>query len=546
MKFLHKGTLPQHLPFSEFLRDPRASKAHALVVGEDVSYSQSPLLQQPHWNGLGDGSCPYIAVSVSKSDIESFNNWLRTSATVGCNITLPYKQAMVGLASSLSQEAERLGVVNTLRREPDGMFSGHNTDPEGVRYALRSVADRLFGVNAVVFGGGGASSSICLALEQLGISKLLVVRRDVSVPWEFDSTQCMIEQVEYDQWASWASLHKPALFVNATPLGLKGHYEGQSPVKDHELSLLREAIGFDVVYNPLVTPFLSQIQSQSGQTIGGMDMLIGQASASFALWTGAPFKDLDRVGYRMSLHATWDAIEPQWSGLANPGGQVEALFVSRNHDADARRWLGEQGWTDEAPESLRSLYPEVAWCDQVHGSDLLHVSQAGKGSMPCDGLWTMERNLTLAIRIADCAAILLADPATGWIAALHAGWRGAVADILPQALKIATQQGVDLRDLRFWLSPCIGATAFEVGPEVAAQFPDQFVVQEGATTHPHVDLKAFLVHQAVEAGLEPSNIDLDWDACTRTESERYWSYRALGDDAGRMVALLQSRDTYEG
>ena len=158
----------------------------------------------------------------------------------------------------------------------------------------------------------------------------------------------------------------------------------------------------------------------------------------------------------------------------------------------------------------------------------------------------MERNLTLAIRVADCAAILLADPKTGWIAALHAGWRGAVAGILPQALKIATEQGVDLRELRGWLSPCIGAAAFEVGPEVAAQFPDEFVLKGGTSTHPHVDLKAFLVHQAVDAGVEPSNIDLDWDACTRTESERYWSYRALGEDAGRMVALLQSRDSYEG
>jgi YfiH family protein len=248
----------------------------------------------------------------------------------------------------------------------------------------------------------------------------------------------------------------------------------------------------------------------------------------------------------MGFHTEWDAIEPQWNGIAQPNGHADALFIPRNQDADARRWLGEEGWTDETPRLLQDMYPQVAWCDQVHGSDLVHVTQAGKCSTPCDGLWTMESNLTLAIRVADCAAILLADPKTGWIAALHAGWRGAVAGILPQALNIATQQGVDLRNLLGWLSPCIGAKSFEVGPEVAAQFPDDFVVQQGSHGNPHVDLKAFLVQQAIGAGLEPSNIDLDWGACTRTESERYWSYRALGEDAGRMVALLQSRESYEG
>ncbi|MDR9446985.1 MAG: laccase domain-containing protein [Balneolaceae bacterium] len=546
MKFLHKGTLPTHQRFPEFLRDPRASIAHALVIGEDVSYSYSPRLQQPHWNGLGDQSCPYLAVSVEKSEVVAFKQWLRTSSTVGCNITLPYKQTMVDVASHLSPEAARLGVVNTLKREPDGTLSGHNTDPDGVRYALRSVADHLQGAKVVLFGAGGATSSVCLALEQLGVTHLLIVRRDVGVPWEFESTQCTVEQVSYDQWADWASRHQPALFVNATPLGLKGHYEGQSPVKDHEVTLLEQAIGFDLVYNPTQTPFLSQIQHQGGHPVGGLEMLIGQASASFALWTGSPFQDLERVGQRMAIHTQWDVIEPQWNGVATPKGQVEAQFLTRNQDADARRWLGEGGWTDHAPPSIRALHPQVAWCEQVHGHNIEHVTQGGKYRAPCDGLWTMEPNLTLAIRVADCAAILLADPKTGWMAALHAGWRGAVAGILPRALDIATHQGVDLGTLRGWLSPCIGASAFEVGPEVATQFPEEFVVHDEPDGNPHVDLKSFLVDQALSAGVEPSNMDLDWGACTLTESERYWSYRALGEDAGRMVAYLQNHESNEG
>ena len=543
MKFLHKGTSPQHVHLPEFLKDPRASRPHVLVVGEDVSYSRSPSLQQPHWNGLEGEHVPYIAVSVPKQEIESFKEWLKTSSTLGCNITIPYKKEMMSVATTLSSEAQRLGVLNTLRREPDGQLSGHNTDPKGVIYALREVKERLVGTHAVIFGGGGASSSICLALEQLGVQKILVVRRDVSVPWSFLSEQCDIEQLGYEDWVEWAKRHQPGLFVNATPLGLKDHYEGISPVKEHETSVLQGAIGFDAIYTPAKTPFLSQIRAQGGTPIGGMDMLIGQANASFELWTGTPFEDVNRVEHRMALHSDWDIIEPQWNGLQLPHGVIESQFFTRNTSLDTRVWLTEEGWSKEVPSALKVLHPNVAWCDQVHGSDLLNVSTAGKAPRSCDGLWTREPNLTLAIRVADCVAILLADPHTGWIAALHAGWRGAIAGILPNALAIAVEQGVKIESLRGWLSPCIGAAKFEVGPEVAASFPAQFVSEPKQGGNPHVDLKAFLVHQAVEAGCNEAQLDLDWSACTRTDPTRYWSYRAMGEKAGRMMALIQTRET---
>ena len=543
MKFLHKGTLPQHVHFTEFLKDPRASRPHVLVVGEDVSYSRSPLLQQPYWNGLEGESIPYIAVSVPKQDTEPFKEWLKTSSTLGCNITIPYKQEMMSVATTLSSQAQRLGVLNTLKRESNGQFSGHNTDPEGVIYALKAVKDKLVGAHAIIFGGGGASSSVCLALEQLGVRKILVVRRDVSVPWSFSSTHCDIEQLGYNEWMTWAKRHQPSLFVNATPLGLKGHYEGISPVKEHETSVLQDAIGFDAIYTPAKTPFLTQIQDQGGIPIGGMDMLIGQANASFELWTGAPFQDVSRVENQMALHSDWDIIEPQWNGLHMPHGAIESQFFTRNTNLDTRVWLTEEGWSKEVPSSLKALHPNVAWCDQVHGSDILNVSKVGKAPRACDGLWTRETNLTLAIRVADCSAILLADPNTGWIAALHAGWRGAVAGILPKAIAIAVEQGVSIENLRGWLSPCIGATQFEVGPEVAASFPPKFVSESKQGGNPHVDLKAFLVHQALEAGFNEAHLDLDWSACTRTDSTRYWSYRAMGEKSGRMIALVQNRET---
>jgi len=78
---------------------------------------------------------------------------------------------------------------------------------------------------------------------------------------------------------------------------------------------------------------------------------------------------------------------------------------------------------------------------------------------------------------------------------------------------------------------------------VAASFPAQFVSEPKQGGNPHVDLKAFLVHQAVEAGCNEAQLDLDWSACTLTDPTRYWSYRAMGEKAGRMMALIQTRET---
>lgn len=178
----------------------------------------------------------------------------------------------------------------------------------------------------------------------------------------------------------------------------------------------------------------------------------------------------------------------------------------------------------------------VAYADQVHSNRVQVVNEGGTYSAT-DGLITTLPGLTLVIQVADCAAVLLWDPINYVVGAFHAGWRGAVAEILPKGLQIMRQQGADIQALNAFISPCLSFENFEVGTEVADQFPTEFV-DYNQFSKPHVDLKRFLVHQLAEEGMKTGQIEVRKE-CTIDDPNHFYSYRREGDDSGRMMALIR-------
>jgi len=183
------------------------------------------------------------------------------------------------------------------------------------------------------------------------------------------------------------------------------------------------------------------------------------------------------------------------------------------------------------------LDPEwVAYADQVHSNRIQVVTEGGTYPST-DGLITQIPGLTLGIQVADCAAILLWDSTNKVIGALHAGWRGAAGDIVPMGIEKMLEQGADPNTMGAFVSPCISLRNFEVGQEVADQFPDEFVDYK-SYTKPHIDLKGFLKHQITEAGVFQDQIEIS-EQCTIDEADNFYSYRREGDKSGRMLALIQ-------
>jgi YfiH family protein len=179
---------------------------------------------------------------------------------------------------------------------------------------------------------------------------------------------------------------------------------------------------------------------------------------------------------------------------------------------------------------------------QVHGAEIAVVrageTPADLARRQADGVCSDLPGVAVGIYVADCVPALLADPRTGAFAAVHAGWRGTVASILPAAVSaLGREYGARPQDLRVALGPCIGPCCFEVGPEVAAVFPAESVIERPGRK-PHVDLRRTLRAQLLAAGLRPDFIDSD-GPCTVCDSEgRFFSYRRDAGVTGQHVGFI--------
>lgn len=162
-----------------------------------------------------------------------------------------------------------------------------------------------------------------------------------------------------------------------------------------------------------------------------------------------------------------------------------------------------------------------------------------------DGIVTAEHGLALMIFSADCTPILLSDPATGAVGAVHAGWRGTVADIAGEAVRtMAREFGSRPADLHAAIGPCISACCFETGPEVPEAVravlgtgAEEHIRPAGPENKSYIDLKGINRALLLRAGLLPDLISVS-DECTVCRCDKYWSHRATGGRRGSQASVI--------
>lgn len=198
-------------------------------------------------------------------------------------------------------------------------------------------------------------------------------------------------------------------------------------------------------------------------------------------------------------------------------------------------------------EALGFVPESMVCAEQVHGGKVAVVTEAERGrgaiypsqAIPgVDSLVTNTPNLLLTLFFADCLPILFADPAHRAIGVAHAGWRGLVGGVIEKTLdEMQTVFGTEAADVLTAVGPGIGQCCFEVGPEVAAQFPAEMVLPGDIGINPRVDLKADAIRRLALAGIAADHIAVCAD-CTSCLPERWYSHRRDQGKTGRMGAFI--------
>ena len=189
----------------------------------------------------------------------------------GLNVTIPYKEKIIPLLTSVSPEAQSVGAVNVVQIERDGeavRLQGYNTDVIGFRKSIEPLL-RPTHQSALILGTGGAAKAVVFALKQLGLATQLVSRTaKVGCMTYGDLTSELMGQYQ--------------VIVNCTPLGMFPNEDGCPEIPYEAIST--QHLLYDLVYNPAETLFLRQGRQQGALTKNGLEMLHLQALASWQLW----------------------------------------------------------------------------------------------------------------------------------------------------------------------------------------------------------------------------------------------------------------------
>lgn len=166
---------------------------------------------------------------------------------------------------------------------------------------------------------------------------------------------------------------------------------------------------------------------------------------------------------------------------------------------------------------LKQIHGDTIHClDSKNSRDQVHLQEG-------DALLCFEKNISIAVKTADCVPILLAHP-DGIIAAVHTGWRGSRLKILEKVLlKIRDEFGKDLRQIHLAIGPAICGSCYEVGEEVAREFSAQYVFKKENGKF-LLDLKRVNFDLAYALGIPKNQMEVLKD-CTLCDTQTYYSFR---------------------
>ena len=264
------------------------------LIGERAGTSLSPLMHNAAFRARGIDAV-YEGFDVVPEQLPHVLAQLRSGVYSGCNVTMPYKAAVVAACDWVEGDAELLGVVNTITVE-QGKLIGQNTDAEGFELAL-SVQGLwpVAGSTALILGAGGAAAAVALALLRAPAARMVIAARRTEPAVHLAERVAAGARVDVLPWEK--AVVQPAaegadVVVNATPAGV-----AELPLSVHRLPL--SCTVADVRYRPRPVDLVAAATDAGLRACDGLEMLLQQGMLCFERWTGEapPWEDA-----RTALH----------------------------------------------------------------------------------------------------------------------------------------------------------------------------------------------------------------------------------------------------
>jgi 3-dehydroquinate dehydratase/shikimate dehydrogenase len=280
-----KESAPGQLSCDELInlyRVRRISRATSItgIIGSPVGHSASPAM---HNRAFAERDLDFVYLPFEVEDLALFFDQFVRKATreidwnlAGLSVTIPHKREVVSLLDEINETAGKTGSVNTVVMKDDRLI-GYNTDVQGAMEPLERMLP-LAGARCAVIGAGGAARAVIYGLLERGARVQVFARSPEKARELVDSFEVSVSTIESLESSD------AEIVINTTPIGMRGHSEGSSPVTKDSLRGLR--VAYDLVYNPMETRFLTDAREVGCTVISGLDMLVAQAALQFELWTG--------------------------------------------------------------------------------------------------------------------------------------------------------------------------------------------------------------------------------------------------------------------
>jgi shikimate dehydrogenase len=253
----------------------------ACVIGWPISHSRSPLIHN-YWIKRYKIVGSYERIPVAAADLEKFFARIREGEFVGCNITLPHKETALSFADLIEEPARISGSINTIYWQGNQLVG---TSTDGVGFAENVIAtvnnftwDRQ---KVLVLGAGGSARAIVAELMRRGVEKVAVWNRTAQRA-EALSQQLGEKVSAVGENALVDAARNADVIVNTTSAGFSGTPQLDFPFDE----VSQKKVVADIVYVPLVTPFLQQAKTRGHQIVPGLGMLLHQAVPGFEKWFG--------------------------------------------------------------------------------------------------------------------------------------------------------------------------------------------------------------------------------------------------------------------